>query len=155
MRARSDVNYYLMFNDYAGACIVFVEKIMPPDETTRNERDKWSETMSFRRVFCTEEAASAMHSKGKTSRGKCMGNAFFLKKLHEEEGIGEKNGEPFTTYHVGDAYYTGDIRTLVGVVRWKSVDAENLAEDYFPEYLQADLVSTGLGVVQNTAVNKR
>jgi hypothetical protein len=51
--------------------------------------------------------------------------------------------------HLGDVFYTGDIRTLVGVVRWKSEGAKDLAEDYFPEYLQEDLVA-GAGVVQYT-----
>ncbi len=31
--ARSDVNYYLMPDDYAGAFVVVVNKIMPPDDT--------------------------------------------------------------------------------------------------------------------------
>ena len=44
----------------------------------------------------------------------------------------------------------GDVRTLVGVVRWKSERAQDLAEDYFNEYLQADEVTTGADVVQNS-----
>ena len=123
---------------------------MPPDKDARNERDKWSETFSYRRVFRTDEAA--MYSKGTKDKGLRMGNAFFRRKLIEEEAFSKANNleEPFTTYHVGDVFYTGDIRTLVGVVRWKSEGAKDLAEDYFPEYLQAELVITGAGVVQNT-----
>jgi hypothetical protein len=52
VRARSDVNYYLMLDEYAGACVVFVDKIMPPNQDAQNERDKWNETMSFKRVEC-------------------------------------------------------------------------------------------------------
>jgi hypothetical protein len=148
--AHSEKNYYLMFDNWAGACLVMVDKIMPPDNDARNETDKWKETISCRRVFRTDEAVK--YSKGTKDKGLRMGNAFFRRKLTEEEAFSKANNleEPFTTYHVGDVFYTGDIRTLVGVVRWKSEGAKDLAEDYFPEYLQADLVITGAGVVQST-----
>jgi hypothetical protein len=148
--AHSEKNYYLMFDNWAGACLVMVDKIMPPDNDARNERDKWNETISYRRVFRTDEAVK--YSKGTKDKGLRMGNAFFRRKLTEEEAFSKANNleEPFTTYHVGDIFYTGDIRTLVGVVRWKSEGAKDLAEDYFPEYLQAELVITGAGVVQST-----
>jgi hypothetical protein len=147
VQARSDKNYYLLFNDYAGACLVMVDKIMPPDEDARTETDKYKETISYRRVFTTEEAVK--NSKSKKDKGVYMGNAFFRRKLLQEQTISDELGAPFTTYHIGDAYYTGDIRTIVGVVRWKSEGANDLAEDYFAEYLQADLVNTGANVVQN------
>jgi hypothetical protein len=148
--ARSEKNYYLMFDSYAGAFPVMVDKIMPPDNDARNETDKWKETISYRRVFHTEEAVK--YSRGTKDKGLRMGHAFFRRKLAEEQEFSEANGleVPFTTYHLGDVFYTGDIRRLVGVVRWKSEGAKDLAEDYFPEYLQADLVITGAGVVQST-----
>ena len=153
--AHSEKNYYLLFDNWAGACLVMVDKIMPPDKDARNERDKWSETFSYRRVFRTDEAAR--YSKGTKDKGLRMGNAFFRRKLIEEEAFSKANNleEPFTTYHVGDVFYTGDIRTLVGVVRWKSEGAKDLAEDYFPEYLQAELVITGADVVQNQSTRRR
>ena len=147
MRARSDVNYYLMFDDCAGACVVTVDKIMPPDDATRNESERWKETMSYKRAFRTDEAV--MYSKAGKARGLHMGNDYFRKLLAEEAKMDpDEYGRPYTTYHVGDAYYTGDIRKLVGVVRWISKDMKAVADDYFPEYLQADLVITGAGVVQ-------
>jgi hypothetical protein len=103
--------------------------------------------VSYRRVFDTEEAV--IFSKGQKGKGAKMGNEYFRKLLESETKKGaDKDGRPYTTYHLGDAYYTGDIRKLVGVVRWKSSDME-VADDYFPEYLQADLVGTGMGVMQN------
>ena len=147
VRARSDVNYYLMFDDCAGACVVTVDKIMPPDDATRNESERWKETMSYKRAFRTDEAV--MYSKAGKARGLHMGNDYFRKLLAEEAKMDpDEYGRPYTTYHVGDAYYTGDIRKLVGVVRWISKDMKAVADDYFPEYLQADLVITGAGVVQ-------
>jgi hypothetical protein len=147
VRARSDVNFYLMYDDYAGAFVVAVDRIMQPDEAARNEIEKWKETVSYRRVFDTEEAV--IFSKGQKGKGAKMGNEYFRKLLESEATKGaDKDGRPYTTYHLGDAYYTGDIRKLVGVVRWKSSDME-VADDYFPEYLQADLVGTGMGVMQN------
>jgi hypothetical protein len=148
--ARSEKNYYLMFDSYAGAFPVMVDKIMLPDVDARNETDKWKETFSYRRVFSLEEAVK--NSRGTKDKGVRMGHAFFRRKLAEEQAFSKANDleVPFTTYHVGDVFYTGDIRTLVGVVRWKSERAKDLAEDYFPEYLQADLFITGAGVVQST-----
>lgn len=67
VRARSDVNYYLMFDDCAGACVVTVDKIMPPDDATRNESERWKETMSYKRAFRTDEAV--MYSKAGKARG--------------------------------------------------------------------------------------
>ena len=153
VRAKSMVYYYLMFDSYAGACLVTVDKIMARDQ------DDWSETMSYRRVFTTKE--SATQSKHKNDTGMNRGNAYFRALLLKEEQTAEEedsseqnSGEPFTTYHVGDVYYKGDIRTLVGVVRWKNEARHTLPDDYFKEYLQADLVNTGAGVVQNTAPAK-
>jgi hypothetical protein len=74
-----------------------------------------------------------------------------MKKLWvEERALEAATGQSHTTYHVGDSRYMGDIRTLVGVVRWKSERAQDLAEDYFNEYLQADEITTGADVVQNS-----
>jgi hypothetical protein len=79
--------------------------------------------VSYRRVFDTEEAV--IFSKGQKGKGAKMGNEYFRKLLESEATKGaDKDGRPYTTYHLGDAYYTGDIRRLVGVVRWKSSDME-------------------------------
>jgi hypothetical protein len=143
VRARSDMNYYLMYDDYAGAFIVNVDKIMPPDDTARNEMEKWKETVSYRRAFDTVEAVK--FSKGTKGKGSNRGHDYFRKLLDSEAEMGaDEDGRPYTTYHLGDAYYTGDIRKFVGVVRWKLSDME-VPDHYFPEYLQADLVSIGVG----------
>jgi hypothetical protein len=127
VRARSDVNFYLMSDDYAGAFVVAVDKIMQPDDTARNEIEKWKDTVSYRRGFDTEEAV--IFSKGKRGKGSNMGNDYFRKLLESEAKKGaDKDGRPYTTYNLGDAYYTGDIHKFVGVVRWKLSDME-VADD--------------------------
>jgi hypothetical protein len=148
VQAHSDKNYYLKFDDWAGALIVKVEKIMAPNPDTRDETERWKETMCFRRVFDTQEAATK--AKDQKDRGQALGFKAMKKLWQEEKALEEKTGQSHTTYHVGDSRYMGDIRTLVGVVRWKSEGAQDLAEDYFNEYLQADEVTTGADVVQNS-----
>jgi hypothetical protein len=148
VRAHSDKNYYLKFDDWAGALIVKVEKIMAPNPDTRDETERWKETMCFRRVFDTQEAATK--AKDQKDRGQALGFKAMKKLWQEEKALEEETGQSHTTYHVGDSRYMGDVRTLVGVVRWKSERAQDLAEDYFNEYLQADEVTTGADVVQNS-----
>jgi hypothetical protein len=55
------------------------------------------------------------------------------------------------TVHEGDCTYEGDIRTLVGVARWKKEGMDDLSQDYFVEYLRSDLLVTGSSVCQNVS----
>ena len=148
VRARSDRHYYLKFDDWAGALIVKVEKIMAPNPDARDDKAKWKETMSFRRVFDTQEAVAK--SKDQRDRGQALGGKAMKELWRREMQLEKDTGQSHTTYHVGDCRYVGDIRTLVGVVRWKSERAQDLAEDYFSEYPDADEVTTGADVVQNS-----
>ena len=149
VKARCDRTYFLLFDDYAGALVVKVEKIMAPDEETYDEHKKWKETMSFRRVFDTEDAVKK--AKGQKDRSTFLGEKALRDLLQKQNLQCKATGIPCTTYHEGDSTYVGDIRTLVGVVRWKDECARDLEADYFSEYLQADLVITGKGVNQNPA----
>jgi hypothetical protein len=147
VRAGCDRTYYLLFDDNAGALVVQVERIMAPDNDTYDEHRKWSETMSFRRVFDTGDAV--MKAKGQKDRGEFLGEKALRNLYRREQDIAKERGEPYTTFHVGDNRYLGDIRTLVGVVRWKDECATDLEDGYFSEYRPADLVITGKGVNQN------
>ena len=107
--------------------------------------------MSFRRVFDSQEAATK--SKRQKDNGKALGGKAMAKIYREEQRLEKDHqGKSFTTYHVGDCRYLGDIRTLIGVVRWKSEHANDLADDYFKEYKDAEEVTTGQDVVQNPAL---
>jgi hypothetical protein len=148
VRCYSGRNFYLMYDSFAGVVIVHVENIVRPQvDTTGNvdEDEKWKETIEFRRVFDTRDAAvkskeqSSMLQKSHTY----MGEAYFRKLLKEETENGTE------TFHLGDSTYMGDIRTLVGVVRWQKADQTDLPRDYFTEYAEADLFNTGESVHQN------
>jgi hypothetical protein len=144
VRCNSGRNFYLMYDDYAGVVTVIVEKIMSPkaDKTGNvDEDEKWKETCEYRRVFDTKDAC--IKSKGRPSSGEYMGEAYFRKLLEEEQQNGTE------TFHSGDCIYKGDIRKLVGVVRWKKINLTEIPRDYFHEYAEADLFDRGEAVNQN------
>jgi hypothetical protein len=144
VRCNSGRNLYLMYDSYAGAVVVLVEQITRPREDKTgniNEEAKWEETMVYRRVFDTRDAA--VKSKGKPTNGEYMGEKYF-RNLWKEEST---NG--IETFHAGDSIYRGDIRTLVGVVRWQKAGQKDLPKDYFSEYAEADLLHRGESVHQN------
>jgi len=143
-RCMSGRNYYLMYDSFAGVVIVNVEEIMRPQkDTTGNvdEDEKWKETFVYRRVFDTRDAAAK--AKGKKNNGVYMGENYFRQLLEEEENSKTE------TFHEGDSTYKGDIRTLVGVVRWQKAGQNDFPKDYFTEYTEADLFHRGESVHQN------
>jgi hypothetical protein len=144
VRANSGRNYYLMYHDYAGVVMVKLEKIMKPNENDDLvDDDKWGETMSFRRVFDTPDAVNK--AKHQQDNGIYMGELAMREVLRKE-----KANVIAPTVHEGDCTYLGDIRTLVGVVRWKKEGMNDLPKDYFSEN-RTDLVLTGGSVSQNVS----
>ena len=142
VRANSGRNYYLMYHDVAGALMVKLENIKKPEEDKDlNEDEKWAETMSYRRVFDTADAVKKAQSQ--KDNGIYMGERA-LREVLRQEKLGNK--EP--TVHEGDSVYSGDIRTLLGIVRWRKEGAIDLPKDYFSEN-RTDLVVTGCSVCQN------
>lgn len=143
-------NWHLKYDDTAGVVIVSVEKICRPveDETGNiNVDERWKGTMTYRRIFDTEDAARK--SKDQKTSGVYMGGDYFSKLYKEEVEATERRGKTVETFHVGNCVYTGDIRTLVGIVRWRLATDGELANDYFTEYLDADLYLQGSRVNQN------
>jgi hypothetical protein len=143
VRANSGRNYYLMYHNWAGALIVKLESIQKPDDKGLNEDENWAKTMTFRRVFDTPDAVRK--SKGQKDSGIYMGETS-MREVWKKEKEGEKE-----TVHEGDTEYDGDIRTLVGIVRWKKKNMNDLPTDYFTE-TRTDLVITGDSVRQNPKI---
>jgi hypothetical protein len=142
VHANSGRNYYLMYHEYAGVLMVKLESIKKPDENPNlSDDDRWGQTMSFRRVFDTKDAV--IKAKHQQDNGIYMGELAMREILRKE--MMEKL-EP--TVHEGDCTYPGDIRTLVGVVRWKKEGMNDLPKNYFSEF-RTDLVLTGSSVSQN------
>jgi hypothetical protein len=150
VRRDSGRNWYLMYDDFAGVVIVSVEAIFKPVEAKTgnvNEDERWKGTMEYRRIFDTRD--SALKSKDKKDSGIYMGAAYFRRLFAEEERASLSQGKKIETFHPGNCVYKGDIRTLVGIVRWlKDKDVE-VSNDYFTEYLDADLFRLGAYVNQN------
>jgi hypothetical protein len=149
VRADSGRNYYLMYNEYAGVVIVKVESIQKPVEDQHDQdeliEDKsWESTMTFRRVFDTPDAVKK--AKGQMDDGIYMGEKSLRAIWQKERESGDSGSH---TVHEGDCVYRGDIRTLVGVVRWRKESMRNYQKDYFLEYQRADLLLTGHSVCQN------
>ncbi len=119
------------------------EIIRPQIDTTGNvdEDEKWKETFVYGRVFDARDAA--VKAQGKKNHGVNMGENYFRKLLQEE------NNSNTETSHVGDSTYKGDIRTLVGVVRWQKAGQNDFPKDYFTEYTETDLFHRGESVHQN------
>ena len=97
--------------------------------------------MSFRRVFDTSDAVKK--AKDQNDTGIYMGEKS-LRDIWSKEKAGH-----VSTVHEGDCVYKGDIRTLVGVVRWQKEGMRDLPKDYFVENLRADLLITGSSICQN------
>jgi hypothetical protein len=138
-------NHFLQYHEYAGVVIVAVEQILKPieDKTGNVDEDtKYKETMVFRRVFDTRDAACK--AKSCLPNERYMGEVYF-RKLHREE-----RATGIETFHEGDTIYKGDIRTLVGIVRWQQAGLTDLPTNYFTEYLDADLLRMGEPVHQNS-----
>jgi hypothetical protein len=145
VRANSGRNYYMMYHDFAGVLIVKVEGLNKPDvNSVLNEDESWAKTMTFRRVFDTKDAVTK--AKGQKDNGIYMGEKAMREVWRKEL---EKQLAP--TVHEGDCTYEGDIRTLVGVARWKKEGMDDLSQDYFVEYLRSDLLVTGSSVCQNVS----
>ena len=63
----------------------------------------------------------------------------------------EKNGEE--THHVGDVEYFGDLRNLIGVIKWYPQAYKNtdtLPSGYFQLYPRADSIRVGSHFSQQT-----
>jgi hypothetical protein len=145
VRANSGINYYLMYHNFAGELIVKVESLKKPDvNSVLNEHDSWAKTITFRRGFDTKDAVTK--AKGQKDNGIYMGE-----KAMREFWRKEVEMKLAPTVHQGDCTYEGDIRTQVGVARWKKEGMDDLSQDYFIEYLRTDLLVTRSSVCQNVS----
>ena len=132
VRMNSSKYHYIMYDQWAGAMLVSVLKVHRPVG-----RD-WDKTVDFRRVYTTDEARQYTDSKDGGPNGH-MG----LKAL--DELIRNDKRSKQTTYHVGDCKYSGNIKDMIGVVRWvlASYRGTPLPPAWFAYYPKADLIFIG------------
>ena len=106
---------YIMFDNFAGGMLVVVTGFSPKLPSARSKPEAWSKTMRFRRVYTSSEAQNRTDSMLDRIKGHhtYLGESS-LAKYVEQTG----DDAARVTYHIGDCEYKGDIRRLIGIVRW-------------------------------------
>ena len=138
VRVNSSRYHYIMYHQWAGAMLVHVTGLQHPDDG-----EDWEKTLEYRRVYTSDEAASMTDITNGGTRG-FLGRRALLALDAYDKSI----KPPQTTYHVGDCVYRGDIRDVIGVVRWAvtSCRAQELSASVFEENKKADLIYVGTHV---------
>jgi hypothetical protein len=129
--------FFIMFDRYASRCIVDIFKISEPVKT--QGRMSYQKTMQFRRVWTAEEASTRADCHENTQSG-LLGSRVLKQMAQRNETSG------LETYHVGDVAYDGDLRSLIGVIKWypdSYQSARELPAGYFSLYPRADSIRVG------------
>ena len=95
--------------------------------------------MQFRRVWTSEEACTRADCEEDTLDGRLGSKS--LRLLAQSSADTKQE-----VYHVGDVKYDGDIRNLIGVIKWypqSYQDISALPRGYFREYPRADSIRVG------------
>jgi hypothetical protein len=144
-----------MFDEHAGAMLIDITSTAKPAAPKKQAAGKakaaaaskhsdwWASSAKYRRAYRATEAVNRTDSK--RDKKHTIGEDS-LKKFAEAEN--EEKPESIT-YHVGDCEYTGDLRNIIGVVRWFPASYRDskspsplLAREKWP-YPHADLVFVG------------
>jgi hypothetical protein len=132
-----------MFDDYAGGMLVSVTSICKREPSSKNSKD-WEKSVKFRRVYTSSEAVNRADMRQDKQRG---GRLYLGEHFLEKNADEAVQGDPHSiTYHIGDCEYSGDIRRLIGIVRWFPVSyrgTESRAIHGETLYPLADLIFVG------------
>ena len=122
-----------MYDQWAGGKLVHVTGLQRP-----GDGEDWEETVEYRRVYTSKEAANITDIKNGGERG-------FLGRKALQELAAADQLKRRTTYHVGDCLYRGDIRDMIGVIRWAVTTCreEDLSGALYSEHKKADLIYIG------------
>ena len=147
--------YYIMYDSFAGAMLVeptFILKVAPKGR----QRQQYANSIRYRRVYRSKEALNRTDS---TQDSKKYLGKDSLQKFAEQEVEGDPDS---VTYHVGDCEYTGDVKLIIGVVRWFSESyrrtrgaAAIKAGRAIWQYPKADLVFTGAPFSEQATSRRR
>jgi hypothetical protein len=127
----SGLYHYIRYDSYAGVQLVVVERIYRPAGS--NDANQWSRTMEFRRLMTSEEAYQSCDAE--------KDRDIHVGKKTLREILAESQGE--TQYHIGECTYQGDVRGLIGIVRWYPKSSGQPDKGYFNKYLESDLLFVG------------
>ena len=130
-------HFFIAFDKYASRCIVDIFEISEP--SLQKGKPKHDKTMRFRRVWTAMEGSTRTDSEEDTQNGH-LGSKSLRRIAEENASKGEE------TYHVGDVGYYGDLRSLIGVIKWYPQSYQNahkLPSGYFQLYSRADSIRVG------------
>jgi hypothetical protein len=138
MKGEANAKYfYIAFDQYAARFIVDIFQISEPYKS--KGQFKHEKTMKFRRVWTALEGSTRTDREEDTQNGHLGSKS--LKRMAEEN---DRRGEE--TFHVGDVVYEGDLRILIGVIKWYPQSYQNkqqLPLGYFQFYPKADSIRVG------------
>jgi len=122
---------YIRFDEFAGFQLVTIETIK---QQRKAGEDAWAGTCSYRRLMTTEEALQTCDedndSKGYLGR-KSLRLILDADKQSKRE-----------TYHEGECIFSGDLRGLIGVVRWHRAEEKPKPENH-TDFPDSDLLRMG------------
>jgi hypothetical protein len=145
---------YIRYSDWAGIQYVYVERTREPTDMD------WSRTMEFRILSTTQEAMSLCNSDldeginiGKNSLRTVL-DALSLTHQGPSGTAPQKDSD--LIFHQGSTYSSGDIRSLIGVVRWYPASQETPDAGYWTaKTMDYDVLKMGAPYVQKVARTRR
>ena len=129
--------FFIRFDQFASRCIVDISQISDP--VIYRGKPNYAKTMKYRRVWTAEEACTRADCKENTQSG-LLGSRV-LRQIAQRNLDSRQE-----TYHWGDVEYDGDLRSLIGVIKWypdSYESARELPAGYFPLYPRADSIRVG------------
>jgi hypothetical protein len=126
--------FFIKFDEDHGASIVDVLQVIRPRAMESGQI--YNRTMQYRQICSTCEALQRTDREEDDPSSGLLGRAGLLKLLEQGREL----------YHSGDCVQFGDIRTLIGVIKWYPESFENKHElplGYFRNYPRADVIRVG------------
>ena len=148
--------FYIMYDAFAGAMLIeptYIRKVAPKG---RQIEQQYADSIRYRRVYRSKEA---LNRTDRTQDSKRYLGKNTLQKFAEAEA----EEDPYSvTYHIDDCKYTGDIRKIIGVVRWFSESNRHTRgaavihnERAKWQYPKADLIFTGAPFSEQASSRRR
>ena len=132
--------FFIRFNEDHVASIVDVLKVIQP--RAMGAELSYKRTMQFRTIYSTREALQRTEIEYGNSSTGLLGRADLAQLLEHRSDC---RGDP-ELYHSGDCVQFGDIRSLIGVIKWFPDAFQSkleLPRRYFGNYPRADLIRVG------------
>jgi len=122
---------YIRFDEFAGFQLVKIETIK---QQRKAGEDAWAGTCSYRRLMTTEEA---LQTCDEDNDGRGYLGRKSLRLILDADKQSKRE-----TYHEGECIFSGDLRGLIGVVRWHRA-GEALKQENHTDFPDSDLLRMG------------